>query len=274
MKNDFFFVSKSHFLGICTRWRLRYASPVFFSNTKWLKDLWNSCRVLRHLILNRKVGAHPRRDRGTRESCGLAPPGSWAAPPGKKSLFTYLAAERLSNARPERNRPEHMSTVICLPFNHLNKTVFVRSVFNEVHENSTEVWKWEMYRLVEECDARPSLAPPLSVLEDFFELLKGIWKRTCRDASHQIWINLGNNFLFSRLGFFSLLWWTHSAHVKFSQFVESNSRRKKEDLYSLMGSALETLRLFERDCMNAFLDGEEKKHNDSIDQRIRSLEEK
>ena len=66
--------------------------------------------------------------------------------------------------------------------------LFFRSVFNEVHENSTEVWKWEMYRLVEEYDARPSLAPPLSVLEDFFELLKGIWKRTCRDASHQILI--------------------------------------------------------------------------------------
>ena len=56
--------------------------------------------------------------------------------------------------------------------------------------------------------------------------------------------------------------------------TESDFRREKEDLYSLMGGALETLRLFERDCMNAFLDAEEKKHKDSIDQRIRSLEEK
>lgn len=26
------------------------------------------------------------------------------------------------------------------------------SVFEEVHENSNDVWKWEMYRLVEEYD--------------------------------------------------------------------------------------------------------------------------
>ena len=61
-------------------------------------------------------------------------------------------------------------------------------MFNEVHENSTEVWKWEMYRLVEEYDARPGLAPPLSVVEDFFQLLKAIWKKTCR----QDWIDFHN----------------------------------------------------------------------------------
>ena len=56
--------------------------------------------------------------------------------------------------------------------------------------------------------------------------------------------------------------------------MTNHSRRKREDLYSLMGSALETLRLFERDCINTFLEDEEKKHNDSIDQRIRVLEGK
>ena len=53
-------------------------------------------------------------------------------------------------------------------------------MFEEVHENSNDVWKWEMYRLVEEYDKRPGLAPPLVIVEDFFKLLKWIWKRTCR----------------------------------------------------------------------------------------------
>ena len=35
------------------------------------------------------------------------------------------------------------------------------SVFEEVNENSKEVWKWEMFRLVEEYDQKPGLAPPL-----------------------------------------------------------------------------------------------------------------
>ena len=54
------------------------------------------------------------------------------------------------------------------------------SVFEEVHENSNEVWKWEMYRLVEEYDRKPGLAPPLVILEDIFKLLKVVWKKTCR----------------------------------------------------------------------------------------------
>ena len=57
---------------------------------------------------------------------------------------------------------------------------FHRSVFEEVHENSNEVWKWEMYRLVEEYDKRPGLAPPFVILEDLYKMLKGIWKKTCR----------------------------------------------------------------------------------------------
>ncbi len=54
------------------------------------------------------------------------------------------------------------------------------SVFEEVHENSNEVWKWEMYRLVEEYDKRPGLAPPLVIIEDIWKLLKAFWKQTCR----------------------------------------------------------------------------------------------
>ena len=41
-----------------------------------------------------------------------------------------------------------------------------------------------------------------------------------------------------------------------------------------MGRALETLTLFERDCMNTFLAAEAKKANDSIDHRIQLLEDK
>lgn len=54
------------------------------------------------------------------------------------------------------------------------------SVFEEVQENSNEVWKWEMYRLCAEYDGRPGLAPPLTIIEDIFKIIKFTWKHTCR----------------------------------------------------------------------------------------------
>lgn len=60
------------------------------------------------------------------------------------------------------------------------------SVFEEVHENSKELWKWEMYGLVEEYDKKPGLAPPLVIIENLFKLLKGIWKLTCRSKRENL----------------------------------------------------------------------------------------
>ncbi len=54
------------------------------------------------------------------------------------------------------------------------------SVFDEVNENSNEVWKWEMYRLCSEYDGRPGIAPPMVLVEDIFRLIKITWKHTCR----------------------------------------------------------------------------------------------
>ena len=54
------------------------------------------------------------------------------------------------------------------------------SIYEEINVNSNDVWKWEMYRLCEEYDNRPGLAPPLVVIEDIWRLLKTIWKHTCR----------------------------------------------------------------------------------------------
>ena len=54
------------------------------------------------------------------------------------------------------------------------------SVFEAIHVNSHEVWKWEMYRLVGEYDQRPGLPAPLVVIELFYKVLKSIWKKTCR----------------------------------------------------------------------------------------------
>ena len=54
------------------------------------------------------------------------------------------------------------------------------SVFEAIHVNSHEVWKWEMYRLVGEYDQRPGLPAPLVVIELFYKVIKSIWKKTCR----------------------------------------------------------------------------------------------
>ena len=54
------------------------------------------------------------------------------------------------------------------------------SIYEEINSNSNDVWKWEMYRLCEEYDNRPGLAPPLVIVEDTWRLMKTIWKHTCR----------------------------------------------------------------------------------------------
>nr|XP_027237709.1 transient receptor potential cation channel trpm-like [Penaeus vannamei] len=53
-------------------------------------------------------------------------------------------------------------------------------VFDEVQENSMEIWKFEMYRLIREYDSKPALVPPFVVLEYVWRILKAVWKVTCR----------------------------------------------------------------------------------------------
>lgn len=54
------------------------------------------------------------------------------------------------------------------------------SVFEQIHNNSMGVWKWEMCRLMEEFDQRTTLAPPLNILEQIYFIFKSMWKRCCR----------------------------------------------------------------------------------------------
>ena len=58
--------------------------------------------------------------------------------------------------------------------------MFFRSVFEEVETNSLNVWKWEMYRLLDEFDSRPTMPPPLTIIEDIWKLGKISWKKCCR----------------------------------------------------------------------------------------------
>ncbi|XP_042880245.1 transient receptor potential cation channel subfamily M member-like 2 [Penaeus japonicus] len=53
-------------------------------------------------------------------------------------------------------------------------------VFDEVQENSMEIWKFEMYRLIREYDSKPALVPPFVVFEYVWRITKAIWKVTCR----------------------------------------------------------------------------------------------
>ena len=54
------------------------------------------------------------------------------------------------------------------------------AVFEDVQENSKDVWKYEMYRLVEEYDEKPGTAPPFVFFELIYRMIKKIWKETCR----------------------------------------------------------------------------------------------
>ncbi len=54
-----------------------------------------------------------------------------------------------------------------------------RSLFDEVNKDSLYVWKWEMYRLVEDFHNKPSLAPPFIIIEDIWSLFKYCFKKLC-----------------------------------------------------------------------------------------------
>ena len=86
------------------------------------------------------------------------------------------------------------------------------SVFEDVQENSKEVWKYEMYRLVEEYDQ------------------KQIWKWTCRG--------------------------------------------EKENLELMMSGTLETLDLFERDSLNAYMIKKSKDEGSKMDSKMAVMEDK
>ncbi|XP_037787629.1 LOW QUALITY PROTEIN: transient receptor potential cation channel subfamily M member 2-like [Penaeus monodon] len=59
-------------------------------------------------------------------------------------------------------------------------------VFDEVQENSMEIWKFEMYRLIREYDSKPALVPPFVVLEYVWRIMKAIWKVTCRKKKENL----------------------------------------------------------------------------------------
>ena len=54
-------------------------------------------------------------------------------------------------------------------------------MFEQVESDSTNVWKWEMFRLVDDFDNRPVLPSPLTAFETFFNLIKVCWKKCCRN---------------------------------------------------------------------------------------------
>ncbi len=49
-----------------------------------------------------------------------------------------------------------------------------------VQSKAESVWKWEMYRLVEEFDRKPTLPAPLVLFETVFRVAKMGWKVCCR----------------------------------------------------------------------------------------------
>ncbi|XP_068222859.1 transient receptor potential cation channel subfamily M member 4-like [Palaemon carinicauda] len=59
-------------------------------------------------------------------------------------------------------------------------------VFDEVQENSMELWKFEMYRLIREFDLKPGLVHPFVIFEYTWRLCKKIWKLTCRKSKENL----------------------------------------------------------------------------------------
>ncbi|XP_042880237.1 transient receptor potential cation channel subfamily M member-like 2 [Penaeus japonicus] len=52
-------------------------------------------------------------------------------------------------------------------------------VFEEVQQNSMEIWKFEMYRLIREYEKKPILVLPFVMLQHFWHFIKFVWKSCC-----------------------------------------------------------------------------------------------
>ncbi|ROT85512.1 putative transient receptor potential cation channel subfamily M member 3-like [Penaeus vannamei] len=52
-------------------------------------------------------------------------------------------------------------------------------VFDEVHENSMEIWKFEMYRLIREYEKKPVLVIPLVLVQHFWQFFKAVGRACC-----------------------------------------------------------------------------------------------
>ena len=81
----------------------------------------------------------------------------------------------------------------------INKFLIYRSLFQEVENNSLTVWKWEMYRLVDEFDQQPGLAPPLILFEDIWMLFRLGYKKCCcreeREEADESYMKEANDVL-------------------------------------------------------------------------------
>ena len=70
-----------------------------------------------------------------------------------------------------------------------NNAIYFSSLFQEVESNSLTVWKWEMYRLVDEFDQQPGLAPPFIIIEDIWIMLKMCFTRCSKERDDCTFIN-------------------------------------------------------------------------------------
>ncbi|KAF2363995.1 hypothetical protein FHG87_005246 [Trinorchestia longiramus] len=59
-------------------------------------------------------------------------------------------------------------------------------VFDEVHENSMEIWKYERFRLIREYDSKPGLVPPIVILEHIYRFTKWFWKTFLRKRKENL----------------------------------------------------------------------------------------
>ena len=60
------------------------------------------------------------------------------------------------------------------------------AVFEEVQENSVEVWKFEMFRLVEEYDRKPVLPVPFTPFEEAYRLCKKVFECVCKSGKENV----------------------------------------------------------------------------------------
>lgn len=107
-------------------------------------------------------------------------------------------------------------------------------VFDEIQSRSEQIWKYEMYFLVQEFNVKPLLPGPFIVLEHFYLLAKWL-RRSCKDKSKDIVIG-GRKMDKRELEFLEIF-----EKVCRSDFIDNRKRTESSKLENMIGRLQESV---------------------------------
>ena len=97
----------------------------------------------------------------------------------KHAHITCMVAQTRTRTRTHTPLPHTRVMCEILPSDVGTFLSICSNIFEDVQKNSIQIWKFGMYFLVVEYDTKPTLVPPLIILEHVVLMVKFICRRTC-----------------------------------------------------------------------------------------------